>query len=81
MKRKISFIFVLAFLLIKEFVTALSDPWNAGIVIQTFTIGGLIALISVMGDTRAVAERLSRRGRSRESRGHFHGLASAHIFS
>ncbi len=57
-----------AFVLVtKEIVASLSDSWNAGIVIQTFTIGGLIALVSVMGGTRAIAEKLSKRARSAAS--------------
>lgn len=51
-------------LMTQEFVAALSDSWNAGIVVQTFTIGGLIALVSVMGGTRAIAESLSKKARS-----------------
>ena len=51
-------------LMTREFVATLSDSWNAGIVVQTFTIGGLIALISVMGGTRAIAEKLSKSARS-----------------
>lgn len=54
-------------LLTQEFVAALSDSWNAGIVVQTFTIGGLIALISVMGGTRAIAEKLAKRARNAAS--------------
>ena len=51
-------------LMTQEFVNSLSDSWNAGIVVQTLTIGGLIALISVMGGTRAIAEKLSKSARS-----------------
>ncbi len=51
-------------LMTQEFVIALSDSWNAGIVVQTLTIGGLIALIAVMGGTRAIAEKLSKSARS-----------------
>jgi len=51
-------------LLTQEFVATLSDSWNAGIVVQTFTIGGLIALVAVMGGTRAIAEKLSKNARS-----------------
>ncbi len=57
--------FVRGFVLMtQEFVSTLSDSWNAGIVIQTFTIGGLIALVAVMGGTRAIAEKLSKGARS-----------------
>ncbi|MDZ7820616.1 MAG: Na+/H+ antiporter NhaC family protein [Candidatus Marinimicrobia bacterium] len=67
-------------LMTKEFVRALSDSWNAGIVIQTFTIGGLIALISVMGGTRAIAEKLSRRARSAASAQIYTWLMGIFIF-
>ncbi len=56
---------VRAFILMtQEMVSALSDSWNAGIVVQTLTIGGLIALVAVMGGTRAIAEKLSKSARS-----------------
>lgn len=43
---------------------SLSDSWNAGIILQCTTIGGLIALISKMGGARAIAESLSKRAKS-----------------
>lgn len=39
---------------------SLADPWNAGIVLQVMAIGGLIALISKTGGSKAVAESLSK---------------------
>jgi Na+/H+ antiporter NhaC len=47
--------------LIREALSALSDPWNAGIVLQCLCIGGLIALVSKMGGAKAIAEALARR--------------------
>lgn len=42
---------------------SLADPWNAGIILQVMTIGGLIALITSMGGAQAVAESLSKRAK------------------
>ncbi|MDD3716425.1 MAG: Na+/H+ antiporter NhaC family protein [Candidatus Marinimicrobia bacterium] len=67
-------------LMTREFVAALSDPWNAGIVVQTFTIGGLIALISVMGGTRAIAEKLAKRARTAASAQIYTWLMGIFIF-
>lgn len=46
---------------------ALADPWNAGIVLQVLTIGGLIALIGKLGGAKAVAEALAKRAKSPRS--------------
>ena len=46
---------------------SLSDSWNAGIVLQVLTIGGLIALISKMGGARAVAEALAKKASTARS--------------
>lgn len=43
---------------------SLADPWNAGIILQCMTIGGLIALVSKMGGAKAVAERLAKKAKS-----------------
>lgn len=67
-------------LMTQEFVAALSDPWNAGIVVQTFTIGGLIALISIMGGTRAIAEKLAKRARTAASAQIYTWLMGVFIF-
>lgn len=45
-------------------LTSLADSWNAGIILQCTTIGGLIALISKMGGARAIAESLSKKAKS-----------------
>jgi len=67
-------------LMTQEMINALSDPWNAGIVVQTFTIGGLIALISVMGGTRAIAEKLAKKARSAASAQIYTWLMGIFIF-
>lgn len=55
---------VQAFLNIVSYVLAsLSDPWNAGIILQVLTIGGLIGLISKMGGAKAVAEALAKKAK------------------
>lgn len=46
---------------IKTVVNSMSDPWNAGILLQCMSIGGLIALVSRMGGTQALAEKLSEK--------------------
>ena len=46
---------------------AMSDSWNAGIILQCLTIGGLIALITKMGGAKAVAEYLAARASGRRS--------------
>ncbi len=67
-------------LMTQEFVVALSDSWNAGIVVQTFTIGGLIALVAVMGGTRAIAEKLSKSAKSAASAQIYTWLMGIFIF-
>lgn len=46
---------------------SLSDPWNAGVILQCTTIGGLIALITYMGGARAIAESLAKRAKTARS--------------
>lgn len=48
-------------------LNSLADPWNAGIVLQVLTIGGLIALVGKLGGTRAVAEALAKHAKSARS--------------
>ncbi len=50
--------------IINRIIESLSDPWNAGIILQCLTIGGLIALISKMGGARAIAESLAKKAKS-----------------
>lgn len=62
-----------SFLSVSEYaLKSLSDSWNAGIVLQCLTIGGLIALITKMGGARALAEALAKKAR---------GPASTQIFT
>lgn len=57
--------FLGAFLdIINRVLESLSDPWNAGVILQCLTIGGLIALVSKMGGARAIAESLAKRAKS-----------------
>jgi len=50
--------------LIHHALVSLADPWNAGIILQVLTIGGLIALISKMGGAKAIAESLAKKAKS-----------------
>ncbi|MEA4825827.1 Na+/H+ antiporter NhaC family protein [Clostridium sp. JNZ J1-5] len=50
--------------IVNRLVGSLADPWNAGIILQCLTIGGLIALISKMGGAKAVAESLAKKAKS-----------------
>lgn len=45
-------------------ISSLADSWNAGIVLQCLAIGGLIALVSKMGGTKAIAEALAKRAKT-----------------
>lgn len=54
-------------LFIEQALHSLADPWNAGIVLQVLTIGGLIALVSKMGGAKAVAQALSAKAKSPKS--------------
>ncbi len=47
-----------------KMVSSLADSWNAGIVLQVLTIGGLIAVITKMGGPRAIAEKLATRAKT-----------------
>ncbi|WP_288478579.1 Na+/H+ antiporter NhaC family protein [uncultured Clostridium sp.] len=60
--------FVQAFLdLIQRILNSLADPWNAGIILQVLTIGGVISLVGKMGGARAIAEALARRAKTPRS--------------
>jgi Na+/H+ antiporter NhaC len=50
--------------IIGRVINSMADSWNAGIILQVLTIGGLIALISKMGGARAVAEALAKKAKS-----------------
>ena len=47
-----------------KMVNSLADSWNAGIVLQVLTIGGMIAVITKMGGPRAIAERLAKKAKT-----------------
>lgn len=51
-------------IVIKELLGSLSDPWNAGVILQCLTIGGLVALISKMGGAKAIAQTLAKKAKS-----------------
>lgn len=56
--------FVYGFTDIVDYILgSLADPWNAGIILQVMTIGGLIALVTSMGGAQAVAESLAKRAK------------------
>ncbi|WP_034551297.1 Na+/H+ antiporter NhaC family protein [Carnobacterium funditum] len=60
--------FVQAFLSVVDYaLTSLSDPWNAGIILQVLTIGGLIALMTKIGGAKAVAAALSSKAKGPRS--------------
>lgn len=48
-------------------VGSMADSWNAGIILQVLTIGGLIAVITKMGGPRAIAESLAKKAKSQRS--------------
>lgn len=50
--------------IIDKILGSLADGWNAGIILQCLTIGGLIALVSKMGGAKAIAESLAKRAKS-----------------
>ena len=52
---------------VERMLGVLSDSWNAGIMLQCLTIGGVIALVAKMGGARAIAEYLAKRAKSPRS--------------
>lgn len=50
--------------IVNNVLTSLANPWNAGIVLQCLTIGGMIALVSKMGGAKAVAEALAKKAKT-----------------
>ena len=53
--------------LVGKMVGSMADSWNAGIILQVLTIGGLIAVITKMGGPRAIAEKLSKKAKTQRS--------------
>lgn len=45
-------------------IGSMADSWNAGIMLQVLTIGGVVALITRMGGTKAVAEYLAKKAKT-----------------
>ncbi len=52
---------------INRAVDSLSDPWNAGIILQVLAIGGVIHLVSKMGGAKAIAEALAKKAKTSKS--------------
>ena len=54
-----------------DFVTralnSLADPWNAGIILQVLSIGGVINLVGKMGGAKAIAEALAKKAKTARS--------------
>ncbi len=44
-----------------------ADSWNAGILIFTLSIGGMIGVVGKMGGTKAIAEALARKAKNAKS--------------
>ena len=63
-----------------EILGSLADSWNAGIVLQCLAIGGLIAVVSKMGGTLAVAEALAKKAKGPRSAQFFTWLMGLVIF-
>lgn len=53
--------------ILDKILGSLADPWNAGIILQCLTIGGLIALVTKMGGAKAVAENLAKKAKTPRS--------------
>ncbi len=47
----------------QNMLNVLADKWNAGIILQVLTIGGLVALITKLGGAKAIAEALSKKAK------------------
>lgn len=47
-----------------EVISVISDPWNAGILLQCLLIGGVIQLITKMGGAQALADEFAKRADS-----------------
>lgn len=50
--------------LVNRSIESLSDPWNAGIILQVLAIGGVINLVAKMGGAQAIAEVLAKKAKS-----------------
>ncbi|WP_169752191.1 Na+/H+ antiporter NhaC family protein [Campylobacter mucosalis] len=50
--------------IVERIVGSMADSWNAGIMLQVLCIGGVVALITKMGGTKAVALWLSKKAKT-----------------
>jgi len=50
--------------LVRKMIGSMADSWNAGIILQVLTIGGLIAVITKMGGPRAIAQKLAKKAKT-----------------
>ena len=65
MDSNVFYAFVKGFInIVRRVVDSLADSWNAGIVLQVLCIGGVVALITKMGGTKAVALWLSKKAKT-----------------
>ena len=44
-----------------QIIACMSDPWNAGIILQCLLIGGIIQLVTKMGGAKALADEFAKR--------------------
>ncbi len=47
-----------------KMVGSMADSWNAGIIMQVLTIGGMIAVITKMGGPKAIAQKLAQKAKT-----------------
>ena len=65
MDSNVFYAFIKGFInIVRRVVDSLADSWNAGIVLQVLCIGGVVALITKMGGTKAVALWLSKKAKT-----------------
>ncbi|CAD7288828.1 hypothetical protein LMG7974_01173 [Campylobacter majalis] len=50
--------------IVERMVGSMADSWNAGIILQVLCIGGVVALVTKMGGTKAIALWLSKRAKT-----------------
>lgn len=49
---------------VSKMIGSMADSWNAGIILQVLTIGGMIAVITKMGGPRAIAQALAKKAKT-----------------
>lgn len=68
MDGNILFAFFGAFVdIVKKMINSVADSWNAGIILQVLTIGGLIAVITKMGGAGAIAKKMATKAKTAAS--------------